>query len=675
MSPSPEDPRHDSGAVGSQLTSWKEIAAYLKRDVRTVQRWERKECLPVHRQMHQARASVYVTTDELDAWVLQRTGSEGASKPGPPRLWANWRMWAGAGIVVVALAVLVVWRYPRGDDAVTIRQLLLRSDIDGVGGPSWDGRFVPYRSNNADLLLYNTETRQSRVVLHGPENVRTNFLNFIASPDGSQVAYMLESQDGGGELRLLMTDGSGERTLLANPTYVYYNPRSWSPDGRILAAVLWEKDGPRDVALIDVATGASRVLYGSAAPPTNAQISPDGRYVAYNEHGDVYAVPTAGGTPVAAATGPARDSLIGWAPDGRLVFQSDRSGTNDIWLVKVGEAGREPQLLWKDLSMQPLGLTKRGDLFFSRSTLKNDLMTAELVSGHLPADPTQLPATRYQGKNRAPDYSLDGQSLAYVAPAESAKGFALRIRTLANNDEREIPLPMPRVDQIRWYPDGKAILVQGGWEKMPRRGFYRVLLSAESRETSSQVTPVLEGYEKLHQSVNPTFSLDGRSLYFNQLETPTRSAVVRLDLTTGLKIKVVEPKDALLQLYSLSPDQKQIVYDVDVPPSTRNRLYVRALSGGEPRLLTEAEAALGYGGLLWATPETILFHSPDPRAIAVNQLIRIPVDGSPSSTLAKTGVIMRMSLHPDRRHLAWQSQTYSVEMSVIQNLLSRAPLK
>jgi Tol biopolymer transport system component len=673
---SPQDgPHHDAGTAARQLTSWKEIAAYLKRDVRTVQRWERNECLPVHRQMHQARASVFVTTGELDAWVLQRTGSEEASQPEAPRLWTNWRMWAGAGFVVVALAVLVVWKHTRRDDAVTIRQLLLRPDVDSVGGPSWDGRFVPYRNNNAELLLYDTETRQSSVVLHGPENVRTNFLNFIAAPDGSQVAYMLESQDGGGELRLLMTDGSGERTLLADPKYIYYNPRSWSPDGRTLAAVLWEKDGPRDVVLIDVATGASRVLYGSAAPPTNAQISPDGRYVAYNEHGDVYAVPTEGGTPLAAATGPARDFLIGWAPDGRLVFQSDRSGTNDIWAIKVGEAGREPQLLWKDLSMQPLGLTKRGDIFFSRSTLKNDLITAELISGHLAADPTPLPATRYQGKNRAPDYSPDGQSLAYVAPAESAKGFALRIRTLANNEEREIPLPMPRVDQIRWYPDGKAILVQGGWEKMPRRGFYKVLLWVESGKTSSQVTPVLEGYEKLHQSVNPTFSLDGRSLYFNQLETPTHSAVVRLDLATGLQTKVVEPKDALLRLYSLSPDQKQIVYDVDVPPTTRNRLYVRALSGGEPRLLTEAEAALGNGGLLWANSETILFHSPDPRAIAVNQLTRIPVDGSPSSALAKTGVIMRMSLHPDRRHLMWQSQTYSVEMSVIQNLLSGAPIE
>ena len=35
-----------------RLDSWKEIAAYLKRDVTTVQRWEKREGMPVHRHLH-----------------------------------------------------------------------------------------------------------------------------------------------------------------------------------------------------------------------------------------------------------------------------------------------------------------------------------------------------------------------------------------------------------------------------------------------------------------------------------------------------------------------------------------------------------------------------------------------------------------------------------------------
>ncbi len=54
------------------LDSWKEIAAYLKRDVTTVQRWEKREGMPVHRHVHEKRGSVYALTEELDAWLQSR---------------------------------------------------------------------------------------------------------------------------------------------------------------------------------------------------------------------------------------------------------------------------------------------------------------------------------------------------------------------------------------------------------------------------------------------------------------------------------------------------------------------------------------------------------------------------------------------------------------------------
>ncbi|MFZ0522741.1 MAG: tetratricopeptide repeat protein [Candidatus Acidiferrales bacterium] len=55
-----------------QLDSWKEIAAYLGRDVTTVQRWERRERMPVHRHVHDKRGSVYALTSELHAWRQSR---------------------------------------------------------------------------------------------------------------------------------------------------------------------------------------------------------------------------------------------------------------------------------------------------------------------------------------------------------------------------------------------------------------------------------------------------------------------------------------------------------------------------------------------------------------------------------------------------------------------------
>jgi TolB-like protein/Tfp pilus assembly protein PilF len=55
-----------------RLDSWKEIAAYLNRDVTTVQRWEKREGMPVYRHVHDKRGSVYAVPEELDAWRANR---------------------------------------------------------------------------------------------------------------------------------------------------------------------------------------------------------------------------------------------------------------------------------------------------------------------------------------------------------------------------------------------------------------------------------------------------------------------------------------------------------------------------------------------------------------------------------------------------------------------------
>ncbi len=57
------------------LNSWKEIATYLGRGVRTVQRWEHDLGLPVHRPRGKQRSAVVAIPDELDKWI-QRTPAQ-----------------------------------------------------------------------------------------------------------------------------------------------------------------------------------------------------------------------------------------------------------------------------------------------------------------------------------------------------------------------------------------------------------------------------------------------------------------------------------------------------------------------------------------------------------------------------------------------------------------------
>ena len=73
-----------------RFESWGEIAAYLRRDVSTVQRWEKEEGLPVHRHLHKNLASVYAYRSEVDAWLVKRR--PGLEKNGlRPRLASLWQ--------------------------------------------------------------------------------------------------------------------------------------------------------------------------------------------------------------------------------------------------------------------------------------------------------------------------------------------------------------------------------------------------------------------------------------------------------------------------------------------------------------------------------------------------------------------------------------------------------
>ena len=61
----------------SVLTSWKDIAQYLGKGVRTVQRWESELGLPVRRTKQERKSVVLAIPAEIDAWVQSQQFPDG----------------------------------------------------------------------------------------------------------------------------------------------------------------------------------------------------------------------------------------------------------------------------------------------------------------------------------------------------------------------------------------------------------------------------------------------------------------------------------------------------------------------------------------------------------------------------------------------------------------------
>ncbi|MDH3254512.1 MAG: hypothetical protein OEM62_05930 [Acidobacteriota bacterium] len=131
----------DAPHTDRTLDSWKEIAVYLGRAVRTVQTWEKEEGLPVHRHQHGKMDTVYAYASEIDAWRLSRDRLDNAGTDTPWRR-SRWLQLGTAGIFAAVVFGISWWflddtaglsqRFPDFEE----RDWLLIADFDNRTGES-----------------------------------------------------------------------------------------------------------------------------------------------------------------------------------------------------------------------------------------------------------------------------------------------------------------------------------------------------------------------------------------------------------------------------------------------------------------------------------------------------------------------------------------------------------
>src|SRR5215207_3801925 len=92
------------------------------------------------------------------------------------------------------------------------------------------------------------------------------------------------------------------------------------------------------LAVLGYATPASTTLYTPAARPSFAEpsLSPDRREIIFASGGDLWTVPSTGGTAQLIVSNPATERRPFFSPDGNSVaFTSNRTGNGDIYVLNL----------------------------------------------------------------------------------------------------------------------------------------------------------------------------------------------------------------------------------------------------------------------------------------------------------------------------------------------------
>ena len=557
-----------------RLDSWKEIAAYLKRDVTTVQRWEKREGMPVHRHVHDRIGSVYASRAELDAWASGRNlratednGINNASSADPPALpaispstsRARWKLVLMLGAIAVALTIVAslwlkrtehFWRNPIAD-----ARFQTVTDFEGqeqAAAVSRDGHFVAFLSDRdgpMDVWVTQVGSGEFHNLTHGsaPELANRSIRTLGFTPDGSLVTFWVRRPG---------NSNSDEIGVWAVPT-LGGEPRpylegvaefDWSRDGTRLA---YHTPGPGDPLFVsdNGLRSAERPIFAAPAG-LHAHFplwSPDESFIYFVQGTlpdklDIWRIRPAGGTPERITSHNGRVTYPVLLNRRTMVYLATDSDGSGPWLYSMDVERRIPHRLTSDLEgYTSLAASADGRrLVVTRTTPDRTLWRMRMTDSPATAsEAVRIPLTTSPGfsPRLGPDYLL------YV----SATGTGEGIWKLANGISTEL-----------WRGEGERVF--GGPAISPdgrhvafsvRRHGQTLLYVMQADGTNARVMA-----DSLDLQGNPAWSPDGRSITSAALDHGTPH-LFRIPIDG-------HPPVAFVQEYSVdpawSPDGSFVIY-------------------------------------------------------------------------------------------------------------------
>lgn len=352
-----------------RLDSWKEIATYMRRDVKTVQRWEKRESMPVYRHVHDRMGSVYAFRAELDAWAQNRrlsqpeaflTAPDAVVLPpdGASRAFAGGPLWIAGGVAVVLAIAIAIAQFWPGEETTDLAAFRFRpvTDFPGIeqaAAISRDGKLAAFLSNRdgpMDVWLTQIGTGEFYNLTKGAAGdiVNPSVRTMGFTPDSTRVTFWARRLDAPHQSEIAVWAipvlGGSPRLYLDGVAEF-----DWTNDG---ARLVYHTPGPGDPTFVREAGEASKPTQIFSAPPglhSHFPIwSPDGAFIYFvqgtpPDRMDIWRIRPTGGTPERITN---HDGVVThpvFLNQRTLVYAaSDRDGSGP-WLYTVDVEHRMPR--------------------------------------------------------------------------------------------------------------------------------------------------------------------------------------------------------------------------------------------------------------------------------------------------------------------------------------------
>ena len=375
-------------------------------------------------------------------------------------------LWVAMAVAIAALAGLGTWvaTRPRSVGDLIQEKVRLTRQSGSEQHPSLGGDFFVYTrlaAGDADIF-------RQRVGGQNPQNLTEGCAQDdsapAVSPDGSQIAFRSEC-DGGG-IFVMGSTGESARRLTDSG-----QEPAWSPDGSeiVVADEAVVKPGLRTLVSrlwkVRVADGAATLLQtGDAVQPS---WSPGGKRIAYwsfssgTGRRSIWTIRGDGRDPVEVIGDGKLNWHPVWAPDGRyLYFLSDRTGSQNIWRVRIDEASGKVQGSPEPLnapaeSVAGLSLGRDGHrLLYATDDSRVNVETIELDPAAGEVRGGLRPVITGSWSIVTADISPDGEKIAFYAQSPEE----LYVVPVSGGDPRQLTRDNYNDRVPRWSPDGRSLV-------------------------------------------------------------------------------------------------------------------------------------------------------------------------------------------------------------------------